>query len=41
MEGIGLHGKEPNWFAISKTVAAVVGLIIGSSLVKRRSPGMP
>jgi uncharacterized membrane protein YfcA len=41
MEGIGQYGKEPNWFAISKTVAAVIGLIIGSSLVKRRSPGMP
>jgi hypothetical protein len=41
MESIALHGKEPNWFAISKPVAAVVGLIIGSSLVKRRSPGMP
>ena len=30
------HGKEPNWFAIAKTVAAAAGLVIGSSFVKGR-----
>jgi hypothetical protein len=41
MQAMMEHGKEPNWFAISKTVAAVIGLIIGSSLVKKRSAGSP
>lgn len=30
------HGKEPNWFAIMKTVLGAAGLVIGSSLVKGR-----
>ena len=33
---IQTHGKEPNWFAISKTVLAAAGLVIGSSLVSGR-----
>jgi hypothetical protein len=32
------HGKEPNWFAMGKTVLAAAGLVIGSSLVKGRRP---
>lgn len=30
------HGKEPNWFAIMKTLLGAAGLLIGSSLVKGR-----
>lgn len=30
------HGKEPNWFAVFKTVLAAAGLMIGSSLVSGR-----
>jgi peptidoglycan/LPS O-acetylase OafA/YrhL len=32
---IQTHGKEPTWFGISKTVLAVAGIVVGSSLVKR------
>jgi hypothetical protein len=32
MQDIATHGKEPNWFAVMKTVLAVAGLVIGSSL---------
>jgi hypothetical protein len=38
LQDIGTHGKEPNWFAIAKTVLAAAGLVIGSSLVKGRRP---
>jgi magnesium-transporting ATPase (P-type) len=40
-QSISQYGKEPHWFAISKTVTAVIGLLIGSALVKRRPAGTP
>lgn len=38
MEAMMEHGKEPNWFAISKTALGVIGVLIGASLVRRKSP---
>jgi peptidoglycan/LPS O-acetylase OafA/YrhL len=35
------HGKEPTWFAISKTVLAIAGLLIGSSLITGRRISSP
>jgi hypothetical protein len=35
-EDIATHGKEPTWFAFGKVGTAVVGLLIGASLVPRR-----
>jgi hypothetical protein len=35
---IQAHGKEPTWFAIAKTVLAVAGIVVGSSLVKGTRP---
>lgn len=37
IQDIATHGKEPSWFAFSKVALAVVGLLIGSSLVLRRN----
>lgn len=39
MEDLSQHGKEPTWFAISKTILGAVGVIVGASLVKPRTPG--
>ncbi len=39
LQDIGAHGKEPTWFALSKTAAGVIGVLIGASLVNRRTPG--
>ena len=36
MQDMMTHGKEPNWFAIMKTLLGAAGLVIGSSLVKGR-----
>jgi hypothetical protein len=36
MQDMMTHGKEPNWFAIMKTVLGAAGLVIGSSLVAGR-----
>jgi hypothetical protein len=38
MQDIGTHGKEPNWFAVFKTVLGAAGLLIGSSLVSGWRP---
>lgn len=39
-EGIRAHGKEPMWFAISKTLVGAAGILIGASLVpKKRQRG--
>ena len=38
MEAMMEHGKEPNWFSISKTVLGAVGVLIGSAMVKPRRP---
>jgi hypothetical protein len=32
------NGKEPNWFAITKTISGAIGVLIGSALVKPRPP---
>ena len=36
IEDMMMHGKEPNWFAITKVVLAVGGLIIGSAMISSR-----
>jgi glucan phosphoethanolaminetransferase (alkaline phosphatase superfamily) len=39
MQDIRTHGKEPTWFAIGKTAAGALGVLIGGSLVKKRTRG--
>jgi hypothetical protein len=39
VEDFGTHGKEPNWFAFTKVAAGAVGVLIGSSMVKRKKTG--
>lgn len=41
LQDMATHGKEPNWFALSKPVAAVIGVLIGASLVKKRTAASP
>jgi len=36
MADMQTHGKEPAWFAWSKTILGAVGVVIGSSLVRRK-----
>jgi peptidoglycan/LPS O-acetylase OafA/YrhL len=38
LQEIATHSKEPNWFAFSKTMVGAIGVIIGSQLVKKRTP---
>ena len=38
LEDISRYGKEPMWFAFSKIVFGAVGVLIGSSMVKKRRP---
>ncbi len=39
IQDIATHGKEPNWFAISKTISGAIGVLIGASMVKKRASG--
>jgi hypothetical protein len=32
------HGKEPMWFAVGVTVTGALGVLIGASLVRKRTP---
>ena len=38
LEDIGTHGKEPTWFALGKTIAGAVGVLLGASLVRSTTP---
>lgn len=41
LEDFATHGKEPTWFAISKSALAAIGIVIGSGLssgLTRRKP---
>jgi ABC-type transport system involved in multi-copper enzyme maturation permease subunit len=40
-EDMAAHGKEPTWFAFSKTIVGAVGVLIGSAAVSRRKTSAP
>ncbi len=37
LQDIATHGKEPTWFAFSKTMIAPIGVLVGAQLVKKRT----
>jgi hypothetical protein len=41
MQDMQVHGKEPNWFAIGKTITGAIGVLIGASFVRKRTPTNP